>query len=96
MKDLVGNELSLGDKCYYIHNNKNGWNLAIVEVVEFKAKTLIVKFVDVNPSEEYESKNYYGWYGEGDLSKDFKINKAPYQQDNEWRLILDGEIYTRH
>ena len=33
MKDLVGNELSLGDKCYYIHNNKNGWNLAIVEVV---------------------------------------------------------------
>ncbi|MDM1246206.1 hypothetical protein HX005_02185 [Acinetobacter sp. R933-2] len=34
--------------------------------------------------------------GEGDLSKDFKINKAPYQQDNEWRLILDGEIYTRH
>ena len=27
MKDLVGNELSLGDKCYYIHNTKNGWNL---------------------------------------------------------------------
>ena len=57
-----------GDKCYYIHNNKNGWNLAIVEIVEFKAKTLIVKFVDVNPCEEYESKNYHGWYGEGDLS----------------------------
>ena len=56
MKDLVGNNLSLGDNCYYIHNNKNGWNLAIVEVV------------DVNPSEEYESKNYHGWYGEGDLS----------------------------
>ena len=56
VKDLVGNNLSLGDKCYYIHNNKNGWNLAIVEVV------------DVNPSEEYESKNYHGWYGEGDLS----------------------------
>ena len=68
VKDLVDNELSLGDKCYYIHNMKNGWNLAIVEVVEFKAKTLIVKFVDVNPSEEYESKNYHGWYGEGDLS----------------------------
>ena len=44
MKDLVDNNLSLGDKCYYIHNTKNGWNLAIVEVVEFKAKTLIVKF----------------------------------------------------
>ena len=68
MKDLVGNKLSLGDKCYYIHNTKNGWNLAIVEVVEFKAKTLVVKFVDINPSEEYESKNYHGWYGEGDLS----------------------------
>ena len=68
MKDLVGNELSLGDKCYYIHNNRNRWYLAIVEIVEFKAKTLIVKFVDVSPSEEYESKNYYGWHGEGDLS----------------------------
>lgn len=34
--------------------------------------------------------------GEGDLSKVFKINKAPYQQNNEWRLILDGEIYIRH
>ena len=33
MKDLVGNELNIGDKCYYIHNTKNGWNLAIVEVV---------------------------------------------------------------
>ena len=65
MKDLVDNDLSLGDKCYYIHNNKNGWSLAIVEVVEFKAKTLIVKFVDVNPCEEYESKNYHGWYGAG-------------------------------
>ena len=21
MKDLVGNELNIGDKCYYIHNN---------------------------------------------------------------------------
>ena len=30
-------------------------------------KTLIVKFVDVNPCEEYESKNYHGWYGEGVL-----------------------------
>ena len=68
MKDLVGNELRLGDKCYYIHNTKNGWNLAIVEIVEFKDKTLIVKFVDVNPSKEYESKNYHGWYYEGDLS----------------------------
>ena len=68
MKDLVGNDLNISDKCYYIHNNKNGWNLAIVEVVEFKAKTLIVKFVDVNPYEEYESKNYHGRYGEGDLS----------------------------
>ena len=51
MKDLVDNNLNIGDKCYYIHNTKNGWNLAIVEVVEFKTKTLIVKFVDVNPSE---------------------------------------------
>ena len=68
MKDLVGNELRLGDKCYYIHNTKNGWNLAIVEIVEFKDKTLIVKFVDVSPSKEYEIKNYRGWYGEGDLS----------------------------
>ncbi len=68
VKDLVGNNLSLGDKCYYIHNNRNRWYLAIVEVVEFKAKTLIVKFVDVSPSEEYESKNYYGWHSEGDLS----------------------------
>ena len=59
MKDLVGNELRLGDKCYYIHNTKNGWNLAIVEIVDFKDKTLIVKFVDVNPSKEYESENYY-------------------------------------
>ena len=55
-------------KCYYIHNTKNGWLLAIVEVVEFKTKTLIVKFVDVSPSEEYESKNYHGWYCEGALS----------------------------
>ena len=64
MKDLLGQELNIGDKWYYNHNNKDGWNLAIVEVVEFKAKTLSVKFVDVNPSKEYESKNYHGLYGE--------------------------------
>ena len=40
----------------------------VLTLGEFKVKTLIVKFVDVNPSEEYESKNYHGWYGEGDLS----------------------------
>ena len=40
----------------------------LAKSLKFKDKTLIVKFVDVNPSEEYESKNYHGWYGEGDLS----------------------------
>ena len=50
MKDLVGNKLNIGDNCYYIHNNKNGWNLAIVEVVEFKAKTVIGRVVNTNPS----------------------------------------------
>ena len=41
MKDLVGNELNIGDKCYYIHNTKNGWNLAIVEVVIVNVITFI-------------------------------------------------------
>ena len=69
VKDLVGNNLSLGDKCYYINGENGQWvKIALVEIVEFKTKTLIVKFVDINPSEEYESKNYHGWYGEGDLS----------------------------
>ena len=33
VKDLVSQELNIGDKCYYIHNTKNSWSLAIVEVV---------------------------------------------------------------
>ena len=69
IKDLVSQELNIGDNCYYINGENGQWvKIALVEIVEFKAKTLIVKFVDVNPSEEYESKNYHGWYGEGDLS----------------------------
>ena len=61
MKDLVGNELRLGDKWDYRHNTKNGWNLAIVEIGELKDKTLIVKVGEGNPAKEYESKNYEGW-----------------------------------
>ena len=70
MKDLVDNYLSIGDKCYHIVNSKSGWSLCVIEIVEFKPKTLIGRIVNNNPSMSYQHKNHGGsyWFKEGDLT----------------------------
>ena len=34
--------------------------------------------------------------GEGSMSKEFKVDKPPFEQDGKWKVILDGQIYTRN
>ena len=37
MKDLVSQDLNIGDSCYYINSENGQWvKVALVEVVEFK------------------------------------------------------------
>ncbi|WP_111858955.1 hypothetical protein [Acinetobacter sp. CFCC 10889] len=43
-----------------------------------------------------EFNTQYFQIGQGDLSKQFKINKAPFQQDGQWRVVLNGEVYMRN
>ena len=50
MKDLVDNDLNIGDNCYYIMNSKSGWSLSIIKIVELKPKTVIGRVVNTNPS----------------------------------------------
>ena len=33
--------------------------------------------------------------GQGSLQKKFKIIKAPYQQDGEWKMVLDGDVFFK-
>ena len=33
--------------------------------------------------------------GQGNLSQDFEITKAPFLQDGKWRIILNGTSYTK-
>ncbi len=33
--------------------------------------------------------------GQGNLSQDFTISKAPFKQDGKWHVILNGENYTK-
>ena len=70
MKDLVDNDLNIGDKCYHIMNSKSGWSLSVIEIVEFKPKTLIGRVVNVTPSLSHPHKNHGDdyWFKEGDLS----------------------------
>ena len=70
MKDLVDNDLNIGDKCYHIINSKSGWSLCLIEIVEFKPKTLIGKVVDVTLMVSHPHKNHGGsyWFKEGDLT----------------------------
>ena len=68
MKDLVGNDLNIGDNCYYIMNSKSGWSLSIIKIVEIKPKTIIGRVVNTNPSGSHPHKNHGGnyWFNEGD------------------------------
>jgi hypothetical protein len=34
--------------------------------------------------------------GEGSMSKEFKVDKPPFEQDGKWKVILDGQVYTRN
>lgn len=34
--------------------------------------------------------------GDGTLSKQFKIDRAPFKQDGKWHVILNGQLYTKH
>ena len=33
--------------------------------------------------------------GQGALSKQFKIDRAPFQQNGKWRVIINGQLYTK-
>ena len=68
MKDLVDNDLNIGDNCYYIMNSKSGWSLSIIKIVEIKPKTIIGRVVNTNPSASHTHKNHGGnyWFKEGD------------------------------
>ena len=70
MKDLVDNDLNIGDKCYRIMNSKSGWSLCVIEIVEFKPKTLIGRIINNNPSVSHPHKNHGDdyWFKEGDLT----------------------------
>ena len=70
MKDLVSQELNIGDNCYYIMNSKSGWSLSIIKIVELKPKTVIGRVVNTNPSASHTHKNHGGSYRfkEGDLT----------------------------
>ena len=70
MKDLVDNDLNIGDKCYHIMNSKSGWSLSVIEIVEFKPKTLIGRIINSNPSLSHPHKNHGDdyWFKEGDLT----------------------------
>ena len=70
VKDLVGNNLNIGDNCYYIMNSKSGWSLCVIEIVEFKPKTLIGRIINNNPSVSHPHKNHGDdyWFKEGDLT----------------------------
>lgn len=70
MKDLVDNDLNIGDKCYHIMNSKSGWSLCVIEIVEFKPKTLIGRIINNNPSVSHPHKNHGDgyWFKEGDLT----------------------------
>ena len=70
MKDLVGNELNIGDNCYYIMNSKSGWSLSIIKIVELKHKTVIGRVVNNDPSASHPHKNRGGnhWFKEGDFT----------------------------
>ena len=68
MKDLVGNDLNIGDNCYYIMDSESGWSLSVIEIVEFKPKTIIGRVVNTNHSVSHPHKNHGGsyWFKEGD------------------------------
>lgn len=34
--------------------------------------------------------------GDGTMSKEFKIDRAPFKQDGKWHVILNGQLYTKH
>ena len=44
MKDLVGNEINVGDQCYYLKVITKA-NVALVEIVEFKSNGIICKVI---------------------------------------------------
>lgn len=33
--------------------------------------------------------------GQGTLSKQFKIDRAPFKQNGKWRVIINGQLYTK-
>ena len=70
MKDLVDNDLNIGDNCYQIMNRKSGWTFRIIKIVEFKSKTVIGRIVNNNPSVSHPHKNHGDDYRfkEGDLT----------------------------
>lgn len=33
--------------------------------------------------------------GQGTLSRQFKIDRAPFKQNGKWRIIINGQLYTK-
>lgn len=81
MKDLVSNELNIGDNCYYINGENGQWvKVALVEVVEFKPSGIVCKFINCSLA-EHQKNNYRGESYVGRLTKPLsnlkliKVNK---------------------
>ena len=68
MKDLVDNDLNIGDNCYYIMNSKSGWSLSIIKIVEIKPSGIVCKFINCSLA-EHQKNNYRGESYVGRLTK---------------------------
>lgn len=33
--------------------------------------------------------------GEGDLGKEFTVNRAPYEENGHWKMQVNGQVYTK-
>lgn len=95
-KDYIGEwkndtsslEIKKNGDAKYIQHLKNEDKTASSDI-----KTSSVSDIKA-PITQFDTQHFQ--IGQGGLSKEFQITKAPYQQDGKWQIVLNGEVYTRH
>ena len=93
MKDLVDNDLNIGDNCYYIMDSESGWSLSVIKIVELKPKTVIGMVVNTNPSASHTHKNHGGNYYLV-VRSDFKNYGGEVEKFFDWiRQYLQQDYY---
>lgn len=45
------------------------------------------------PITEFDTHHFQ--VGQGELSQNFTITKAPYKQEGKWKVVLNNEVYTK-